>query len=396
MEDGTYTFADEDSHTVSVSRVESSTADVRTGITDESLRRRNIAAHTHGERRGSLSEKSEPYLVSSGSREMPATGRSFFVGFAPPPSAEQDGKRSDLGTPRQHSDLELNVCQSLMNGLWLLLFGWWLAFLHVIAAVLLTVTFVGFPYSKVCLKMAYYVFWPFGSHLISHVHQREASNQSPTQAEKPIENEGGEESYEEETLLRNEDKREVVEAEADPWSISYVAYLVISGPLLFVPHLMVAAGAWMSVVFSNMCPLHHKIAVWMLTVPRSIIVKEGRSRDEGDDENVAYVPWAYTFSCWTKTVMNINIVIVNSSLLIYPVLALGYQNGYYYVDSISASAEDTAFILSCISLVPLSHFISSSVGVISSHAEEHYNSIFFGSVLTGIFGGSNNIMKTKT
>jgi uncharacterized membrane protein YccF (DUF307 family) len=54
----------------------------------------------------------------------------------------------------------------LLNILWLVLAGVWLAFSYVIAAVLLTLTIVGIPFAKQALKLARYALWPFGRTLV--------------------------------------------------------------------------------------------------------------------------------------------------------------------------------------------------------------------------------------
>ena len=54
----------------------------------------------------------------------------------------------------------------LLNLIWLILAGLWLAIEYVIAAVLLAITVVGLPFAKQALKLAGYALWPFGRTLI--------------------------------------------------------------------------------------------------------------------------------------------------------------------------------------------------------------------------------------
>ena len=54
----------------------------------------------------------------------------------------------------------------LMNVIWLVLAGLWLAIAYVIAALLLAITIVGLPFAKQALKLAGYAVWPFGRTLI--------------------------------------------------------------------------------------------------------------------------------------------------------------------------------------------------------------------------------------
>lgn len=50
----------------------------------------------------------------------------------------------------------------LGNLLWLLLAGWWLALLYVIAGVIACVLIVTIPFGVASFRLANYVLWPFG------------------------------------------------------------------------------------------------------------------------------------------------------------------------------------------------------------------------------------------
>ena len=54
----------------------------------------------------------------------------------------------------------------LLNLIWLVLAGVWLAIEYVIAAFLLAITIVGVPFAVQALKLAVYALWPFGRALI--------------------------------------------------------------------------------------------------------------------------------------------------------------------------------------------------------------------------------------
>ena len=54
----------------------------------------------------------------------------------------------------------------LLNLIWLLLAGIWLALSYLFAAVLLTITIIGIPFAVQALKLAGYALWPFGRSLI--------------------------------------------------------------------------------------------------------------------------------------------------------------------------------------------------------------------------------------
>jgi uncharacterized membrane protein YccF (DUF307 family) len=54
----------------------------------------------------------------------------------------------------------------ILNIIWLVLAGVWLALGYVIAAVLLAITIIGLPFAKQSLKLAGYALWPFGRTLV--------------------------------------------------------------------------------------------------------------------------------------------------------------------------------------------------------------------------------------
>jgi len=56
--------------------------------------------------------------------------------------------------------------RTILNIIWLVFAGLWLAVAYVIAAIVMTITFVGIPFALQALKLAGYALWPFGRTLI--------------------------------------------------------------------------------------------------------------------------------------------------------------------------------------------------------------------------------------
>jgi len=54
----------------------------------------------------------------------------------------------------------------LLNVIWLVLAGLWLALAYFVAALLLAITIIGLPFAKQALKLGGYALWPFGRTLI--------------------------------------------------------------------------------------------------------------------------------------------------------------------------------------------------------------------------------------
>src|SRR6266511_1767464 len=54
----------------------------------------------------------------------------------------------------------------ILNVIWLVLAGLWLAIGYLLAAGLLAITIIGIPFAKQSLKLAGYALWPFGRTLV--------------------------------------------------------------------------------------------------------------------------------------------------------------------------------------------------------------------------------------
>jgi uncharacterized membrane protein YccF (DUF307 family) len=56
--------------------------------------------------------------------------------------------------------------KALLNVIWLVLAGFWLALAYLLAAILLAITIIGLPFAKQALKLGAYALWPFGRALV--------------------------------------------------------------------------------------------------------------------------------------------------------------------------------------------------------------------------------------
>lgn len=88
----------------------------------------------------------------------------------PPPGVAQ--LRADDGPAAATLAGDRSV-KTVLNVIWLVLAGVWLALGYLLAAVLLAITIIGLPFAKQSLKLARYALWPFGRGLV----------QSPTRHE---------------------------------------------------------------------------------------------------------------------------------------------------------------------------------------------------------------------
>ena len=58
------------------------------------------------------------------------------------------------------------VGSALGNILWLVLFGWWLAALHIVTGVFLAITIIGIPLAVANWKMVPLALWPLGREVV--------------------------------------------------------------------------------------------------------------------------------------------------------------------------------------------------------------------------------------
>jgi len=56
--------------------------------------------------------------------------------------------------------------KALLNIIWLIFAGVWMALGYLLAAVLLAITIIGLPFAKQSLKLGGYALWPFGRALV--------------------------------------------------------------------------------------------------------------------------------------------------------------------------------------------------------------------------------------
>jgi len=56
--------------------------------------------------------------------------------------------------------------KTVLNVVWLVLAGFWLALGYLLAAILLAITIIGLPFAKQSLKLSRYGLWPFGRALV--------------------------------------------------------------------------------------------------------------------------------------------------------------------------------------------------------------------------------------
>jgi len=68
-----------------------------------------------------------------------------------------------FGKEIRHSELKAGCLSTVMNLIWILIGGVWIALTHLIFAVLCAITIIGIPFAKQHLKLATLSLMPFGA-----------------------------------------------------------------------------------------------------------------------------------------------------------------------------------------------------------------------------------------
>ena len=73
---------------------------------------------------------------------------------------------------------DAGVASGIGNVIWVVLCGWWLALAHIVAGVALCLTIIGIPLGLACFKLVPISFWPLGVEIVS-VEEAEAMGPMP-------------------------------------------------------------------------------------------------------------------------------------------------------------------------------------------------------------------------
>lgn len=67
----------------------------------------------------------------------------------------------------QSKNALMNTGGTLLNIIWLVLFGWWLCLMHITAGIMQCVTIIGIPVGIANFKIAAIALWPVGRRVVS-------------------------------------------------------------------------------------------------------------------------------------------------------------------------------------------------------------------------------------
>ena len=62
----------------------------------------------------------------------------------------------------------MEVLRLILNVIWVVLCGWWMAILYVLAAIICFILIITIPFGIAAFRIAGFVLWPFGRHIERH------------------------------------------------------------------------------------------------------------------------------------------------------------------------------------------------------------------------------------
>ncbi|KAF9569218.1 hypothetical protein EC968_002656 [Mortierella alpina] len=300
-----------------------------------------------------------------------------------------------------HSQPSSDLYLSVGNVLWTLVFGWWLALVCLLVAIVLYLTpFGGRPYGRVVLGLSHYLLWPFGQYVERELSPGELRTDRlhvPIGSDVSSNGHGGDESRpllsRSSSLLERErktpkHKRFIAKLRNLPGHIFrlglgglvyYLLYYTLIGPL----HMLVSCLCWFLVVSIPMGKLTYVLATHLHRDPLRLNFKRGSSLTLSPQrseillctyESIGFQYYKYTYD-------GTNIIFIN----LLPVVFFTILDEYVLTrvlghDSILTSPE-VIFSLGLASVIPLSYFIGMAVSSISAQS-----SLGMGAVINATFG----------
>ncbi|KAK3842237.1 MAG: hypothetical protein J3R72DRAFT_443285 [Linnemannia gamsii] len=329
-----------------------------------------------------------------------------------------------------HSQPSSDLYLSVGNLLWTLVFGWWLALIcFVIAIILFFTPFGGSDYGRVVLGLSYYILWPFGQYVErelnpgeigtlhgagasgvsghgfrgqsnGHGHGNDSSNGngygvgsgngrlnyiSPSEESRPLLPRSGS-TFERErerqrtplsTTIKNFPR--TLHQLGFGGIVYYVFYFTIIGPL----HLFVSCICWFMVVSIPMGKLTFVVATHLRQHPLQLHFKRGSSLalSAQHSEILLCTYDAIGFQYYKYTYDGTNIIFINLLPVVFFTIFDEYVLTHVLGHDSTLTSPAVIFSLGLTSVIPLSYFIGMAVSSISAQS-----SLGMGAVINATFG----------
>ncbi|KAG0352935.1 hypothetical protein BGZ54_002509 [Gamsiella multidivaricata] len=300
-----------------------------------------------------------------------------------------------------HSQPSSDLYLSVGNVLWTLIFGWWLALVCFMVAIVLYLTpFGGSAYGRVVLGLSYYLLWPFGQYVereLSPGELRTDSLRASAVLDYSGQDNGGDESRpllsRSSSVLERERKEErhrrmISTIRNLPRHIYhlglggivyYIFYYLLIGPL----HLFVSCLCWFMVVSIPMGKFTYVLATHLHRHPLQLNFKRGSSLSLSPQRSEILLCTydAIGFQYYKYTYDGTNIIFINLMPVVLFTILDEYVLTHYLGHNSMLTSPAVIFSLGLASVIPLSYFIGMAVSSISAQS-----SLGMGAVINATFG----------
>ncbi|XP_062374671.1 cation/H+ exchanger protein 1 [Sardina pilchardus] len=279
---------------------------------------------------------------------------------------------------------------SVGNIVYLFLFGWWISLVYLLVCILMFISIIGFPYGKLCFKLACYFLWPFGKAIqkTSRV-VKDCLKSSDCEAIP-------EEDSTEATPLMKSSSSVAVETVPVPvpipvpvlvpvpppqrptyWCrVSTYVWLLLGFPLLALVHCLACFLAWLLVFAIPVAKMNGRTLKTILLMPPEEVHVQKLEKQGYETTVILCCYHAFNWNYYKYKVDGINVFAVNLLPLVIVTIVIGYvdRESHY----VSAEAK---FATAVSSIIPLSYYIG--MGIASISAQSNFA---VGAVVNATFG----------
>uniref|UniRef100_A0A7N5ZTJ5 Cation/H+ exchanger protein 1 n=1 Tax=Anabas testudineus TaxID=64144 RepID=A0A7N5ZTJ5_ANATE len=241
-----------------------------------------------------------------------------------------------------HSDLSIvksheGSVVTFGNIVYVFLFGWWISLIYFVICPVMFLTIFGAPYGKLCLKMAWFFFWPFGK-LVEKV---------------------------------------ICIFLSIPCRISTYVWLLLGYPVLVVVHSLVCIISWLLVFTIPVAKMNARtLSTVLLMAPEDVNIHTVEKISGCKTRVILCCYQAFNAYYYKYTLQGINIFGLNLLPLVLATLVIGYTDYDHKYFS-----PEVKFATAITSIIPLSYYIG--MGIASISAQSNFA---LGAVVNATFG----------
>ncbi|XP_028426329.1 cation/H+ exchanger protein 1 isoform X2 [Perca flavescens] len=275
------------------------------------------------------------------------------------------------------------------NIVYVILFGWWISLIYFIICPVMFLTIFGAPYGKLCFKMAWYFFWPFGKSIEKAGDVVKRSVAKPPKCE-VIPEERDSDNHKD--RVSDKDSRPLLMSSPIPievpepparktskhWCrVSTCVWLLLGYPVLAVVHSLACVLSWLLVFTIPVAKMNARtLTIVLLMAPEDIQIHRLEKTIECETRVILCCYQAFNVYYYKYTVQGINIFALNMLPLVLFTLIIGYTDREHNVCSAEAK-----FATAIASIIPLSYYIG--MGIASISAQSNFA---VGAVVNATFG----------